>query len=144
MATLNADNYAKMIAVPQEQIPAGEVSGKVRISYDEITLSAELAVNDLINVCAPIPANARIVDAVVKSPSLGTTGILKLGISSDDDYFIASHDAGGAAACTRMANEAGMLAQDSDDLLQPILKCTEASDAGTGEKIQVAIHWVLE
>jgi hypothetical protein len=143
MATLNADNYASYVADPYESLPVGDHAGKVRMSYDEITLSAELAVNDLINVCAPIPANARIVDAFVQSPSLGTTGIVKLGISGDDDYFVASHDAGGAAAKSEMAGEAGFMIKSSS-AIQPILKCTEASDAGSGLKIKVAIFYVLE
>jgi hypothetical protein len=142
MATLNADNYAKSIAVPQEQLPIGDYSGKVRVLREEITLEAELAANDLI-LCSKLPQGARIVDALMKSPSLGTTGIIQLGISGDVDYFIASHDAGGAAAASRMANEAGLL-EKSEDEVQPIIKCTEASDAGTGKKIQVLISYVLE
>lgn len=143
MATLNADNYAKMIAVPQEQIPAGHVSGKKRIAYDEITLSAELAVNDLINVCAPLPAYALITNAMVVSPSLGTGGILDLGISSDQNYFVDQADAGGAAVKKTMASEAGLLVASSS-IIQPQLKCTEASTAGAGKKIQVMIEYVLE
>jgi hypothetical protein len=143
MATLSANNYGKMIAVPMEQIPAGHVSGKQRIAYDEITLAAELAVNDIINVCAPLPANALIIGAVVVSPSLGTTGILDLGISSDQNYFVDQADAGGAAVKKEMASEAGLLVA-SANILQPQLKCTEASTAGTGKKIQVLIKYVLE
>lgn len=143
MATLNADNYAKIIAVPAEQIPTGDVSGKVRCAYDEITLSAELAVNDLINVCAPIPAYARIVDAVVIAPSLGATGILDLGIASDQNYFVDQADAGGQAVKKSMASEAGLMVQ-SANILQPQLKCTEVSAAGTGKKIQVMIKYILE
>jgi hypothetical protein len=143
MATLNADNYAKTIAVPQEQLPIGDHSGKVRMAYDEITLSAELAVNDLINVCGKIPEGARIVDAMIVSPSLGTTGQLQLGYSSDADYLIALHDAGGAAAKTKMASEDGLLVKN-EDAIQLQLKCIEASDAGATKKIKVAVFYVLE
>lgn len=142
MATLNADNYSKMIAVPQEQLPVGDVSGKKRIAYDEITLSAELASGDLINVCAPLPANARVLHAIVKSGALGA-GSLQLGHAADDDYFIAAASAA-AAAKLQMASEAGLFAK-SASVIQPQLKVSvAASTTGTGKKIQVMIEYVLE
>lgn len=143
MAQLYGDNNASYIANPQEQLPVGDYNGKIRFAYDEITLAAELAVNDLIDVCAPIPANAKILNAGVFAPSLGTTGILDFGISSDPNYFVDQADFGGAADKKEMDMEAGLLVKSSS-ALQPILKCTEASDAGTGLKIQVWIEYILE
>jgi hypothetical protein len=144
MATLSANNYGKMIAVPMEQIPAGHVSGKQRIAYDEITLAAELAVNDIINCCAPIPANARIINAFVKAGAMGAGVTAKLGIASNDSYFIAAASIATAAKLS-MANEAGFLAQDSVNRLQPIVTIAGAgSSTATGKTIEVAISWILE
>jgi hypothetical protein len=144
MATLNADNYSKIVSVPAEQIPVGEVSGKVRISYDKITLAAELSVGDVINCCAPIPANARIINAFVKAGAMGAGVTAKLGIASNDSYFIAAASIATAAKLS-MANEAGFLAQDSVNRLQPIVTIAGAgSSTATGKTIEVAISWILE
>lgn len=143
MATLNGDNYAKIVSVPNEQLPIGDVCGKKRFAYDEITLAAELAVNDVINVCAPLPANARVVDAGIFCPAMGATGIVDFGYSADQNYFIDQADPGAAAVNKKMASEAGYLAKLAS-ILQPQLKCTELTAAGTGLKIQVWIEFVLE
>lgn len=142
MAEYNADNYASFNAQPQEQIPVGDVSGKKRVLFDQITLTVELAVNDLINVGAPLPANARVVNCIVLSEALGTTGSLKLGHAADDDYFLAATSFA-AAAKASMASEAGLLVKSSAKI-QPQLKCTAVSTAGVGKKIKVLIEYVLE
>ena len=143
MATLNADNYASMIAVPQEQIPVGDVSGKKRIAYDEITLAAELAVGDIIKCCAPLPANARILNAQLISGAMGAGVTAELGHADDADYLIASASIA-ADAKLSMAQEAGLLAKSSDDIQPQIKIGGAASTSGVGKKLKVLIEYVLE
>lgn len=144
MAEVKGKNYALMTGIPQEQIPAGEVSGKERVSYDEYTFPANVfALNDIINVGSPIPKGARITEALVLSPSLGATGIFDLGIASDQNYFVDQADAGGQAVAKRLSNEAGLLVKLADKV-QPQLKCTEATASAAGLVIQVMIKYVLE
>lgn len=144
MAEVNGVNYASSIAIPQEQLPVGEVSGKVRVAYDSYTFAANvLAIGDIVNVCAPLPKGARIIDALVLCPSLGTTGIMDLGYADDPNYLVSGADAGGALAAKHMSNEAGLLAK-LDAAIQPQLIFTEASDAASGVEVKVAIKYVLE
>jgi hypothetical protein len=145
MAAFYGSNYSSSVAVPQEQIPAGEVSGKVRMCFDSFTCAQDVyAIADTIDMGKSLPIGARIVDAVVISESLGTTGIFDLGIKSGDvDYFVAGVDAGGQVDKQRMASEAGLLVQGAA-VIQPCIKFTEASDAADGKIIQMAIFYVLE
>jgi hypothetical protein len=144
MATLNADNYASYIAEPFESLPVGDYAGKLRFSYDQITLSAELAVNDVIKCCAPIPANARIIDACLVAPACGATGIVDFGIADGDvDYFLASCDPGAGAVNQKMASEAGFLVK-SESAIQPALKCSELTASATGDTWKVYIAYILE
>lgn len=139
MANIDAVNYAKKNAVPSEKIAPGDANGFLYHAYDEVTLLAELAVNDIIRTGIVVPAGARVVEAYVISPSLGATGILQLGTAADPDALIAAADAGGQAI--KAMSDAGAadlevkLAVDTNYQL----KCTEVSASGTGKKIQVAV-----
>lgn len=144
MATYNADNYASFNAKPQEQIPVGDVSGKRRISYDEFIITVELAVNDVIMVGAPIPANARIISAGLLIPACGATGIVNFGIADGDvDYFIAGADPGAGAVNAKMASEAGFLVKSADQI-QPAIKCSELTASAVGDTWKAYVEYVLE
>jgi len=144
MASFNGDNYGSYVAVPQEQLPVGEVSGKVRVAIDSYTCTQNVyAIADVILMGAPLPKGARIIDAKVISPSLGTTGIVDFGYPTDVDYFVTQADAGGQAVKKHMASEAGLLVKLSA-ALQPQIRFSEASDAANGLVIQTMIQYVLE
>lgn len=144
MAAYDAVNYASIIAKPQEQVAVGEVSGKIRFLYDEFVITAELAVNDTINVCAPLPANARVVDAGLKIPACGATGIVDFGISGGDvDYFIAAADPGAAAVNAHMTSEAGYLVKSASEI-QPCIKCSELTASALGDTWQCYVAYVLD
>lgn len=144
MASYNADNYSKINSKPQEQVPVGDVSGKRRFSYDEIVITAELAVNDVILVGAPIPANARIINAGLLIPACGATGIVDFGISGGDaDYFVAGADPGAAAVNAKMASEAGFLAKSSVSI-QPAIKCSELTASAVGDTWKAYVEYILE
>jgi hypothetical protein len=144
MATVYGDNYSEIIASPQGQIPVGDVSGKRRFAYDQITIAAELAVNDVILVCSPLPANARIISAGLVIPACGATGIVDFGISGGDaDYFIAGADPGAGAVNAKMASEVGFLAKSSS-LIQPAIICTELTASATGDVWKCYVEYILE
>lgn len=151
MATLYGVNHTKKyIDNPAEKVIAKQELGKSRWVYDSVVLAAELAVNDIVKLMK-LPKGAKILNAIVKSPSLGTTGILDLGIeangveAADQDFFVASADAGGQAVqkSAHASLAAGTFAELSAET-QVVLKCTEASDAGTGKTIEVAVEISLE
>jgi len=142
MADFNAVNYAKAyVNVPSEKIPPGEISGGLMVAYDEYTFDADaFALNDIIKLGIKIPKGARIHEAVVIAPSLGTTGIFSLGTSTDPDALVVAADAGGQAVKAVSPAGAADLGKEltADTLYE--LKCTEATDAADTLKIQV---WVM-
>lgn len=149
MAQLNANNYQLTQNAPSSQLPKGELNGRVKTMFDEIVLAAELAANDEINLYK-LPAGARVIEAMIVSPSLGATGILQLGhranaeLAEDADAFIASADAGGQAVKAQMpAGSAGLLKKFESET-QIYSKCTELSAAGTGLTIKFLISYVVD
>lgn len=140
---LQGVNYAKTVAVPQEFIEPGDHVGKVRCLYDEHTFAADVnGVGETILMGGKLPPNARILDAIVKCPSLGTTGIFKLGYSGDDDYFIpvAQLDAGGQAVLGKATAASAGLGNKLDEEVQPLITFTEATDNAQDVKLQM---WIL-
>jgi hypothetical protein len=152
MAEFNGSNYSKIfIDVPSKQISEGELSGKVRVLQDSFICGQNVyAIGDLINMGAKLPKGAKVIEACLISPSLGTTGIMKLGFlangidSADDDAFIASSDAGGQAVKSLMPAGSAALGKkfEADTSIQ--IKFTEASDAALGLEIKVFIQYILE
>ena len=152
MATVYGVNATKKyINNPSEKIPAREETGKGRWIYDKYVFPANVfAVNDLISLMK-LPKGAKILGAIVKAPSLGTTGIFDLGIlangvdAADQDFFVASADAGGQAV--QKNNLSSLAAGTFVELgaeTQVLLKCTEATDAALGLTIEVAVNYSVE
>lgn len=152
MAEFSGSNHKKIfVDVPSKQIEAGELSGKMRVLQDSFLCEQNVyAIGDLINMGAKLPKGAKIVEACLISPSLGTTGIMKLGHlangvdAADDDAFIASADAGGQAVKALMPAGSAALGKqlESDTAIQ--IKFSEASDAALGKEIKVWIQYILE
>jgi len=90
-----------------------------------------------------IPAGSRILDAVISSPSLGTTGIVQLGTIADPDRYIASADAGGQAVRAKMPAGAAGEFEELAVETQLALKCTEISTEITGI-VKVAVYYVMD
>ena len=149
MANLNlyGSNYTKaFVNVPSQKIEPGEHVGKVKVAYDEYDLDdlgVVLADGDLIYMMK-MPKGARILEAVIHCPDLGTAGIINLGTAADPDRYIAALDGGlSAAAKGEMgAGVAGAFEEFSVDT-QLLIKCTEASIAITGV-IKVAVYYVMD
>lgn len=150
MATVyGVNNTKKFISVPSEKVPAKEESGKIRVAYDSFVFTANIfAATDFINLMV-LPKGAKIVDAIVKAPSLGTTGIFDLGWlangvdAADADGLVSAADAGGQAVAKHISTEAGLFLELGAET-QIVLDCTEATDAAIGKKIEVAVFYVLE
>lgn len=150
MYMANAINYQLTQNVPSQKIPMGELNGKIRVMYDSYVFPADVfALNAEIDL-GKLPAGARVIEALVKSVSLGTTGIFSLGhranseLAEDADAFIAAADAGGQAAKALMpAGAAGLLIKFASET-QVYLKCTEATDSALNDKIEVLIQYVVD
>ena len=151
MTTYYGANRTQTISSQPTKIPKGESGGKLKVYYDSYTLpGAVLQVDDVIDFMK-LPAGLRVIEAILESPSLGTTGKLKLGFaangvdSEDTTAFIAEHDAGGSAAITKMsstANGAGLYKKFTA-ATKVIGTCTEITTE-TATKIECLIFGVLD
>jgi hypothetical protein len=136
MATLYGSNATfRDNSAPPSKIPTGEVSGRLRLAYDSYSLSAALGASDLIKL-QMIPAGARVVEVVVATDDLGTTGTGKLG-------WAASSDAADVFTMSAtQANVPGQFKQFSSPV-QVQLQMTAATTATTGS-IKVAVWYVVD
>ena len=153
MADLNMSNRA--VVVNGGKISPGNYNASKKGIYDELTLVAELAVNDEL-LMDKIPEGARIINAFVKSDSLGVTGILDLGlkayvnkaavtIAEDQDSLVDQADAGGQKVLKNSGlNSVAIGAIVGKGGAQPFLKCTELSTAGTGIKVIAVIEYIID
>jgi len=119
-----------------KKTPSYENYGKLRIMKIEFTLAAVLALGDKI-YGLKLPKNALIVDAIIKLPSLGATGIVSMGLSKDgaedSDSLIPVADAGGQDVLERAdkdSNDIGYITEGNDYLM---IECTEASVNAAGK-----------
>ena len=147
MAELYGLNHTRAYqTVPSVTIPPGEISGEVKVAYDEITLAADLAVNDVIKMMK-LPANSRILDATFKAPTAGALGIASVGTESNgtegadpDSLILASAaDFGGQAILAKPGIGCSAVGYEYATETQISITCTEATTAGTGIKLQL---WV--
>jgi len=150
MANVNSVNKAKLENNPANMIDTGEYSGKVRSLYDSYVFPANaFSASDNI-VLQSLPKGARVVDAIVKAPSLGTTGIFSLGYfangvdSEDLDAFVVSADAGGQAVLAKMPAGAAGAFKKFEAETSLVLDCTEVTQAAAGLKIEVVVLYVLD
>ncbi len=146
MATLNGLNYAKKVAVPGVKIAANEQYGRVRVLYDEYTLTGDLSANDVINMMT-IPAGAKVLNCLMETTDLDASGgTLDLGwvISSDaveaadDDGFIAAADVTSAGRFQPAAARPGNFKTFASPV-QVQVKVNGDTDATSGT-IKVAIY----
>ena len=96
------------VAQPSVKIPPGDVSGEKKVMYFDYTITAAPTNGDNIKV-GKLPAGARVYDAALIFPDLGTAGVLHLGWAAggseaaDADGFLASVDANAAADAAFMS-----------------------------------------
>lgn len=118
MATLYSNQYQDaFVDVPSDFIRSGDVSGEVKIMYMDFTVPAVAPTANDVFKLGKIPKGARILDAVLSFPDLGTTGVLELGYAADaaavetadDNAFLASVDVNAAADTVSMTDQVNMV-----------------------------------
>lgn len=153
MATLYGANYeAAYVTLPKSMIDAKEASGKLRILSDSITLSAEVALNDVI-VAGKLPPGAKVIDARFVAPSDGTTGQYDFGWASngtdaaDSDGFFAGAtlDSGAGAVDAKMGGTAAGFLKEFADVETTIqFLCIEATTASSGDTLKWVVVYSVE
>ena len=152
MATLYGVNYSKKnISVPSEKVQGKEHSGKVRMAFDSYVFVANVVSGATIKLMK-LPKGAKVVDAVCKCPSLGTTGIFSLGYEANgvdvadlDGFLLAtSIDAGGQAVLGSATLGSAAIFKEFSAETQVVLTQTEATDVANGLAIEVAIFYTME
>jgi len=153
MASLYGVNHAKAFVntVDDVKVDVSAYHGKVRQIYDEIDLSAVLAIGDKVYL-GKLPKGAKVVEAILAFPDLGTAGVLDLGyekldssLSSDQDAFLASVDVASAADTVKMSDQSNMVGfgLEMDGEAYIVLKATTATTATSG-KIKCVVEYVLD
>ena len=152
MATLFGANYTKkFVSVPSEKVHGKEHSGKVRMAYDKYTFVQD-AVSGATIKMMKLPKGAKVVDCIVKCPSLGTTGIFSLGYEANgvdvadlDGFLLAtSIDVGGQAVLGRATLGSAAIFKDFAAETQVVLTQTEDTTLANGLAIEVAIFYTME
>ena len=119
-----------------KKTPSYENYGKLRVMKIEFNLAAVLALGDKI-FGLKLPKNALIIDAHIKLPSLGATGIVKMGLLKDgveaSGSLIPVADAGGQDVLERADKDSadiGYVTGEDDYLM---IECTETSILAAGK-----------
>lgn len=151
MATLNSYNAAKLSN--KSKIAPGEFNGRLKGIFDKLVMTAVLANNDEVDSLT-IPEGALIVEAWVKSPSLGVTGIVNLGlrafedidgntIPEDSDGLVQAADAGGQAVMKRADLNSALIGKKvGKGGAQVFLHCSEVS-VESDETIEWFVGYLL-
>lgn len=159
MAALYGVNATKFSQTnPAAFIQPGDQGGKVKCIYDTYELTADLAVNDTIDMGAPIPKGARVVDVHMVWDAL-TAGNLDVGYAASAevdaagtaleaavaDAFIdgeAVTNAGSTSMQTDHSAEAGMY-KEFAAAVQAQVKVETDTEATSGT-IHLAIYYILD
>ena len=155
MATYRGSNATKINAGGLAEV--GEQTGKLHVIYDEYAFTADLAVNDIINMGGLIPAGARVMEVVCDSPDLdsASAGALTVGWAASADAVEAASAAGFLSSMN--VNTSGKTLSMSTLLqtavagkfkkfaspVQCQVKISGETDATSGT-IRVAIYYIYE
>jgi len=153
MANFNMDNYDKTQSEPSEKIERGDLHGKASVLHDRITFAQNVIAADDEILLPELPAYARVLEVIVESGDLGTTGVFSVGhkasddasIVEDADAFIATVTCTAAviAKMSDAAGNAGMMKRFAKPV-QPFLKCTTATDAADGVELKISIIYMAD
>ena len=99
MASVKAVNITNLDATPIVKTDSETNGGKIRVSYDNYEASSLASGSDI--TIGRIPANATIMDVVLKCDALGGSSTLKVGDSGDDDRYLAAVGTWNAAGQTQ-------------------------------------------
>lgn len=114
MATLYGNQYnSAFVTKPSTKVGIGDINGIVKRMYFDYTITAAPTAADTIKL-GKLPIGARVFDAALKFPDLGSTGVLELGWAASDsgaqgtaetadaDGFMAAVDVNAAADLVTM------------------------------------------
>ena len=87
MASVKGVNYTNITADPIVNVDSEQLGGKLRVSYDTYVASSLASGSDI--TIGRVPANATIMDVILKCDALGGSSTLKVGDSGDDDRYLA-------------------------------------------------------
>ncbi len=137
-----ANNTIRDQTIPAPKLKASNNYGRLRILYDEYTLATgdNFGTSGLIKMMK-IPAGAKLIQAHIHSPDLGTTGIVDVGYAAsadgvevaDADGIFAQADCGGVALNAWMTDGAA-LGKEFAAEVEVQIDFTEAS-AGSGSRV---------
>jgi len=99
MSSVKAVNITNLDATPIVKTDSETNGGKIRVSYDNYEASSLASGSDI--TIGRIPANATIMDVVLKCDALGGSSTLKVGDASDDDRYLAAVGTWNAAGQTQ-------------------------------------------
>ena len=99
MSSVKAVNITNLDATPIVKTDSETNGGKIRVSYDTYEASSLASGSDI--TIGRIPANATIMDVVLKCDALGGSSTLKVGDASDDDRYLAAVGTWNAAGQTQ-------------------------------------------
>ena len=99
MSSVKGVNYTNITATPIVKSDSEVAGGKVRVSYDSYEASSLASGSDI--TIGRVPANATIIDVVLKCDALGASSTLKVGDADDDDRYLAAVGTWNAAGQTQ-------------------------------------------
>lgn len=122
MATYYGNQYQDaFVNIPSNRIRPGDISGEVKVMFFDFTVPAVAPIANDVFKLAKIPKGARVLEACLMFPDLGTTGLVSLGYAAsadaveaaDSTAFISSQDVFTAAdtilASQQQANPTGVM-----------------------------------
>lgn len=151
MATFKGVNKTYIDTVPSVKVPPGEQGGKVRVIYDEFTVTEDMS-GDIIQMGGLIPKNARIIQVTLYSTDLGTvTADVGWDASADgveggdQDGFFDGVDVGAAEDTFLMTEVLG----SRPGIFKKFAAACQASilintTTGTSGSIKLCIEYILE
>ncbi|MDC0531951.1 hypothetical protein OAO03_02020 [Candidatus Pelagibacter ubique] len=99
MASVKGVNYTNITATPIVKSDSEVAGGKVRVSYDNYEASSLASGSDI--TIGRVPANATIIDVVLKCDALGGSSTLIVGDAADDNRYLAAVGTWNAAGQTQ-------------------------------------------
>jgi len=99
MSSVKAVNITNLDATPIVKTDSETNGGKIRVSYDNYEASSLASGSDI--TIGRIPANATIMDVVLKCDALGGSSTLTVGDSGDADRYLAAVGTWNAAGQTQ-------------------------------------------
>jgi hypothetical protein len=153
-AYYGANNTSAFQSEPSQKIPVGEQAGRLRVAYDSIDLSgqAALTTSDTVDFMK-LPAGARVIEVILASDDVGTTGDANLGWTASDDGveaadadgFLTAVDLNAAAVVHKMSDEANVPGQFKQFASEVTVQMVPSENfTATSGSVEVTVLYVLD